>query len=137
MRSISELFEFLSNCNKETILTELNDHCNRLVQKNGTKSTTPFKIDVENLNTLFRLSEWCLSEELPRLIEEKNPNKGQDELMTVEEVSKYMKITQAMVYTLLKKGKLKKCGVSSVDKPGARESIRIRKSEVDRFLDGK
>lgn len=34
MRSITELFEFLSNCTKETILPELNDHCNHLVQKN-------------------------------------------------------------------------------------------------------
>ena len=134
MRSLSELFEYLSNSTKESILSELTDHCDRLVQKNGTKSTTPFKLDVENLNILFRLSEWCLSEELPIMIQEKNPNKGQDEILTVEEVSKYMKVTLAMVYTLVKKGKLKKCGVSSVDKPGARESIRVWKSEVDRFL---
>lgn len=82
MRSITELFEFLTNCNKETILIELTDHCDRLVQKNGTKSNKPFKIDVENLNTLFRLSEWYLSDELPKMMEEKNPNKGQDEIMT-------------------------------------------------------
>ncbi len=134
MRSLSELFEYLSNSTKETILTELTDHCDLMVQKNGTKFLLPFKLDVENLNTLFRLSEWYLSEELPKLIEEKNPNKGQDEIMTVEEVSQYMKLTPAMIYTLVKKGKLKKCGVSSVDKPGARETIRIWKSEVDRYL---
>ena len=128
------MFEFLKNCDKETILTELTDHCDRLVQKNGEKSITPFKIEVENLNTLFRLSEWYLSEELPKMIEEKNPNKGGDELLTVEEVSKYMKVTQAMIYNLIKTGKLKKVGISSVDKPGARESIRIWKSEVDRYL---
>ena len=69
------MFEYLSNSTKELILTELTDHCDRLVQKNGTKSIQSFKFDVENLNTLFRLSEWCLSEELTRLIEEKNPNK--------------------------------------------------------------
>jgi len=68
------------------------------------------------------------------MIEEKNPNQGGDELMTVEEVSKYMKVTQAMIYNLIKTGKLKKVGISSVDKPGARESIRIWKSEVDRYL---
>jgi len=104
MRSLSELFEYISNSTKETILTELSDHCDRLVQKNGTKSTRPFKMDVENLNTLFRLSEWYLDTELPKLIEEKNPNAGVDELMTVEEVSKYMKVTQAMVYNFIKKG---------------------------------
>lgn len=137
MRSISELFEFLSHCNKETLLNELGDHCNRLVQKNGEKSINPFKLDVENLNTLFRLSEWCLSEELPKLLEEKNPNMGQDVLMTVEEVAQYIKHTAAFVYNLIKKGKLKKVGLSSIDKPGARESIRVWKSEVDRFLGGK
>jgi hypothetical protein len=55
------------------------------------KSIIPYKIDTENLNTLFRLSEWYLLEELPKMIEEKNPNAGVDVLMTVEDVSKYMK----------------------------------------------
>ncbi len=55
MRNLSELFEFLSNCDKETLLNELTDHCDRIIQKNGTKSIRPFKLDVENLNTLFRL----------------------------------------------------------------------------------
>jgi excisionase family DNA binding protein len=101
------------------------------------KSIIPYKIDTENLNTLFRLSEWYLLEELPKMIEEKNPNAGVDVLMTVEDVSKYMKVTQAFVYNLIKTGKLKKVGISSVDKPGARPSIRIRKLEVDRYLDGR
>jgi hypothetical protein len=38
-----------------------------------------------------------------------------------------------MVYNLIKTGKLKKIGISSVDKPGAREAIRIWKLEVDRY----
>jgi hypothetical protein len=62
MRNLSELFEFLSNCDKETLLNELTDHCDRIIPKNGTKSEEPFKFDVENLHTLFRLSEWFLSE---------------------------------------------------------------------------
>ncbi len=57
MRNISELFEFLSNCDKETLHTELMEHCNRLIQKNGTKSIKPFKIDIENLSTLFKSSK--------------------------------------------------------------------------------
>ncbi len=134
MRSISELFEYLSNCDKETIFTELNDHCSRIIKKNGTKSIQPFKIDVENLHTLSRLSEWYLSEELPRLIDELNPKPVVDEIMTVEGAALYMKVTPACVYTLIKKGKLKKVVISSIDKPGARESIRIWKSEVDKYL---
>jgi excisionase family DNA binding protein len=137
MRSLSELFEYLSNSTKETILTELTDHCDRLVQKNGTKSIRPFKLDVENLNTLFRLSEWFLSEELPRLIEGKNPKREGDEIMTVEDAALYMKITSATVYNLINKGKVKKIEISTVDKPGVRPAIRIRKSEVDRYLDGR
>jgi len=136
MRSISELFEFLSNCDKDTILTELTDHCNRLVQKNGTKSIQPFIIDVENLNTLFRLSEWYLSEELPRLIDVLNPKPMVDEIMTVEGTALYMKLTPATIYTLINKGKIKKIEISSVDKPGARPALRIRKSEIEKFLGG-
>lgn len=44
MRSITELFDFLSNCNKETILTELNDH------RRGILNEKVFKIFV---NTSF------------------------------------------------------------------------------------
>jgi hypothetical protein len=36
-----------------------------------------------------------------------------------------------------KNGKLKKSEISTVDKPGAHPSVKIRKSEIDRFLDGK
>ncbi|MCX6249838.1 MAG: helix-turn-helix domain-containing protein [Bacteroidetes bacterium] len=53
--------------------------------------------------------------------------------MTAEQVANYTKLIPAMIYKLIKKGKLKKIGISSVDKPGARESIRIWKSEVDRY----
>ena len=137
MRNLSEMFEFLSNCDKETLLNELNDHCDRLVQKNGTKSIRPLKIDIENLNTLFRLSEWYLESELPRMIEEKNPKSSADEIFTVEGVALYMKVTQATVYNLINKGKLKKIEISTVDKPGVRPAIRLRKSEVDRYLDGR
>jgi hypothetical protein len=112
----------------------LNDHCDRLIQKNGTKSIRPFRIDVENLNTLFRLSEWYSEKELPRLIEEKNPNQEIDEVLTVEQVANYTKLTPAMIYKLIKTGKLKKIGVSGVDKPGARESKRVWKSEVDKYF---
>jgi hypothetical protein len=38
MRNISEFFEFLSNCDKETLHTELMEQYNRLIHKNGIKS---------------------------------------------------------------------------------------------------
>jgi excisionase family DNA binding protein len=137
MRNLSEMFEFLSNCDKEALMNELTDHCSRIIQKNESKSIRPFKIDIENLSTLFRLTEWYMETELPRMIEEKTPKSSVDEIMTVEEVALYMKVTQATVYNLINKGKLKKIEISTVDKPGVRPAIRIRKSEVDRYLDGR
>lgn len=56
MRSLSEMFEFLSNCNTETIITELNEHCNHLVQKNGTKSPV---ITINN-QCSFNEGKWAL-----------------------------------------------------------------------------
>ena len=137
MRNLSEMFEFLSNCDKETLMNELNDHCDRLVQKNGTKSERFYKVDVENLSTLFRLTEWYLESELPKMIEEKNPKSSADEIMTVEGAAVYMKVPPATVYNLINKGKLKKIEISTVDKPGVRPAIRIRKSEIEIYLDGK
>ena len=54
--------------------------------------------------------------------------------MTVEGTARYMKITSATVYNLINKGKIKKIESSSIDKPGARPTIRIRKSEIDSYL---
>jgi len=59
-----------------------------------------------------------------------------DEIMIVEGTAQYMKITSAAVYNHINKGKLKKIEISTVDKPGVRPAVRIRKSEIDRFLDG-
>ena len=71
------------------------------------------------------------------MIAELNPKPVLDEIMTVVGVALYMKITPATVYNLISKGKLKKIEISTVDKPGVRPAVRIRKSEIDRFLDGK
>ena len=137
MRNISELFEFLSNCDKEKLFNELNDHCERLINKNGTQAIKQLKFDVENLNTLFRMLEWYFEKELPRMIDEKNPKSNEDEMMTVEEVALYTKSTPAHIYNLIDKGKLNAADFSAVDKPGARKLSRVRKSEVDRFFTGK
>ena len=87
MRSLSELFEYLSNATKEPILTDLTDHCDRLIQKNGEKSIRPFKFYVENLNTLFRLSELYLLSELPKMIEKKTPKSVEDEILKINEAA--------------------------------------------------
>ncbi|MEI6060932.1 MAG: helix-turn-helix domain-containing protein [Bacteroidota bacterium] len=137
MRNISELFEFLSHCDKETLFTELNIHCDRLLKNKGTESTKLFKFDIENLNTLCRMSEWYLGNELSRMIEDKNSNSEKDEIMTVEETALYTKTTSAHIYNLVDKGKLKSADFSTIDKPGARKLIRIRKSEIDGFFNGK
>jgi len=89
-----------------------------------------------NRSNLFRLSEWYLIDELPRMIAGLNPKPVVDEIMTVEGTAQYMKITSATVYNLINKGKLKKIEISTVDKPGVRPAVRIRKSEIDRFLMG-
>ncbi|MFH1159426.1 MAG: helix-turn-helix domain-containing protein [bacterium] len=59
-----------------------------------------------------------------------------DEIMTVEETARHLKTTTQTIYTLIKKGKLNKIEISTVDKPGARPIIRIKKSDVDDYLKG-
>jgi len=49
-----------------------------------------------------------------------NPKSGGDEILTVEGVLQYLKVTPATVYNLINKGKLKKIEISTVDKPGAK-----------------
>jgi len=73
-------------------------------------------------------------EEFNKEKEDEEP-KG-DEIMTVEETAHYLKTTTQTIYRLVKKGKLDKMGISTVDKPNARASIGIRKKELDRFLKG-
>jgi hypothetical protein len=36
---MSERMEFISNCDKESLLNELTDHCDRIIQKNGRESS--------------------------------------------------------------------------------------------------
>jgi len=63
MKNLSEMFEFLNNCGNEMILTEIKNHGQRLIRDHGAQSTTKFKLDIEKINTLLRLSEWYLMEE--------------------------------------------------------------------------
>jgi len=97
MKNISEMFEFLNNCGNETILTEIKNHSQRLNRDHGAESTTKFKLDIEKINTLLRLSEWYLMEEFNKEKEDEEP-KG-DEIMTVEGTAHYLKTTTQTIYT--------------------------------------
>ncbi len=134
MKNLSEMFEFINNCGNETILKELKNHIKRLNNNDDQNALTLFKMGIEKLNTLQRLSEWCLSEEFSK--EKKCEKPINDDIMTVEDTARYLKTTTQTIYSLLKKGKLDKIEISTVDKPGARPIIRIRKTDVDDYLKG-
>ena len=128
MRALSELFEFLSHCDNPTLLEEIREHGRRIADTNSRfQSEIVFRFDLEKLNTLLRLSEYYLSVELPRIIKEQEKQSNPDEL--------YLKVTTQTVYTLLSKGKLKRVEISTVDRPGVRPAVRIRKMELERFLE--
>ena len=134
MKNLSEMFEFLNNCENETLLKELKKHGERLINTDRITASTRFKLGIEKLNTLQRLSEWYLSEEFNK---EKYVEKPVcDDILTVEETARYLKTTTQTIYSLVNKGKLDKCEISTVDKPGARPIIRIKKSDVDDYLNG-
>ena len=132
MKNLSELFEFLKNCENETILKEIKNHYQRLNRDHGDNAPTKFKLDIEKVKTLQSLSEWCLTEEFKHDVLEEKPTV--DDIMTVEETAKYLKTTTQTIYTLVNKGKLDKCEISTVDKPGARPILRIKRTDVDDYL---
>jgi excisionase family DNA binding protein len=137
MRNLSELFEYLTNCENETILKEIKIHSERLIRQEGSKSAAKFKLEVEKLNTLLRLAEWYLTEEFRSDLKENVLEPEGDEIMTVKEAAKYLTTTTQTIYKLIKKGKLVKVEISTVDKPGARPAVRIRKSDIEKYLRGK
>lgn len=134
MKNLSEMFEFLKNCENETILKEIKNHCLRLNSEHGVNAPIKFKLDIEKIKTLQGLSEWCLNEEFKNDLVAEKPTT--DDIMTVEETAKYLKTTTQTIYTLINKGKLEKCEISTVDKPGARPIIRIRRTDIDSYLNG-
>ena len=135
MKNLSEVFEFLKNCENETILKELKNHCQRLIVDDDSNAVTMFKMGIEKVKTLQSLSEWCLTEEFTKENVCEKPT--DNEIMTVEETARYLKTTTQTIYTLINKGKLNKCEISTVDKPGSRPILRIRKSDVEDYLNGK
>lgn len=137
MRALSELFEFLSHCDNPILLNEIREHGRRITDTNSRfQSETVFRFDLEKLNTLLRLSEYYLSIELPRILKEQEKQSNPDELLTVKEVARFLKVSTVTVYGLLKKGLLKKIEISTVSKPGNISKVRVRKLELERFLEG-
>ena len=134
MRTLSELFEFIGHCDHETLLQEIRSHCHRVINDNEKESYIKIKVDVERLNTLFRLTEWYFQSKLPGLIDEVIPP-PKDELMTVKEVNRFIKMTTITVCSLIRKGKLKTSEISTTDRPFGKHKLRIWKSEVLKYLD--
>jgi excisionase family DNA binding protein len=86
MRNLSGLFDYLTNCENETILKEIKIHCDRLIHQEG------------------------------------------------PEAAKYLTATTQTIYKLIKKGKLDKVEISTVDKPGTRPAVRIRKFDIEKYM---
>ena len=136
MKNLCEIFEYLSFCDSEAIVKEIRSYCNRLIENHGNKSEMVMKLDVERLNTFLRLAEFLQTSELPKILKEIQNQYNPDEILTVEEVAKILKVTPSTVYTLVKKGKMRKVEISTVDKPGVNPKIRIRRKDVEGFLEG-
>jgi hypothetical protein len=136
MKSLCEIFEYLSFCDSETIVKEIRSYCKRIIENHGNKSEVVLKLDVERLNTFLRLTEFMQTSELPRIIKSQQGQINPDEILTVEEVAKILKVTPSTVYTLVKKGKMKKMEISTVDKPDVKPKIRIRRKDVEGYLEG-
>jgi len=62
-----------------------------------------FKLGIEKLNTLQRLSESYLSEEFNKRKECEKP--VCDDILTVKETARYLKTTTQTIYSLVNKGK--------------------------------
>ena len=136
MKNFSEFFEFLSHCNHQTIIDELREHGNRILDTKKDNPDILFRFDIERLNTLNRLSEWFIETEFSKMMGERKPQTNPDEILTVEEVAQIIKFTEQTVYKLIKKGKLQSVEISTIDKPGVKPKIRVKRGEVERWLDG-
>ena len=135
MKNFIEMFEFLSNCDSKTILSEIDEYAKYLIKNGKNDSEINFLINIGKIKELNRLTEWYFTNRFNELLNGKE--KEEDEIMTVEGAADYMKTTETTIYALLKKGKIRKREISTVDKPGARPIVRVRKSDIDNYLNGK
>jgi hypothetical protein len=70
MKSLCEIFEYLSFCDSEAIVKEIRSYCQRIIDNQGNKSEMVFKLDAERLNTFFMLAEFLQTSELPKILKE-------------------------------------------------------------------
>lgn len=135
MKNFIEMFEFLSNCDSKTMLAEIDEYAQYLLKQGKNDSEINFLTNIGKISELNRLAEWYFTNSFNELLYGKE--KAEDEIMTVEEAADYLKTTETTVYALLKKGKIRKIEISTVDKPGARPIVRIRKSDINNYLNCK
>ncbi|MGA3014089.1 MAG: helix-turn-helix domain-containing protein [Bacteroidales bacterium] len=135
MKNFIEMFEFLSNCDSKTMLVEINEYAQYLLKQCKNDAEINFLTNIGKVIELNRLTEWYCTNRFNELLYGKE--KSEDVIMTVEGAADYLKTTDTTVYALLKKGKIRKIEISTVDKPGARPIVRIRKSDIDNYLNGK
>ena len=135
MKHLSEIFEYLSFCDSETIVKEVQSYCSRIVENHGKKAELVLKLDVERLNTFLRLTEYLQTSELPKIIKSQQGQINPDEILTVEETARFLKVNTKTVYNLIKKGKMKKVEISTVDRPGVKPKIRVRRKDVEGFIE--
>ena len=135
MKNFIEMFEFLSNCDSKTMLAEIDEYAQYLLKQGKNDSEINFLTNIGKISELNRLAEWYFTNSFNELLYGKE--KAEDGIMTVEEAADYLKTTETTVYALLKKGKIRKIEISTVDKPGARPIVRIRKSDINNYLNCK
>ena len=135
MKNFIEMFEFLSNCDSKTMLVEIDEYAQYLLKQGKNDSEINFLTNIGRIKELNRLTKWYFTARFNELLNGKE--KEEDEIMTVEGAANYLKTTDTTVYALLKKGKIRKREISTVDKPGARPIVRVRKSDIDNYLNGK
>jgi hypothetical protein len=115
----------------------LKEHGNRILDTKKDNSDILFRFDIERINTLTRMSEWFIDSGFPKMMGERKPQTNPDGTLTVEDVGKILKGTPQTVYKLIKKGKFQAVEISTIDKPGLKPKSRVRRGEVERWLDGR
>lgn len=119
------------------MVDKIREHCTRLIDSKNNKPEILFRFDLERLNTLNRISEWFIEKEFPKMMNEKKPLMDPNEILTVEEIALMLKLTPQTIYKLIRKVKLLKVEILTIDKPGVTPKIRGRRGEVERWLDGR
>ena len=129
MRTLNELFEYLTNSTDESLIKEFNEMGDKLIKQYGTDGDLYYKDSITKLNTLVeKMGHHFRNRFLPKLKTDKPVE--EDELLNVEQVSKILKTSKQTINTMIKKGKIKTINFTSFDRPNVRGNIRIQRSEL-------